>query len=191
MVAQLAARHKLVGFRHIVQDEPDDRFMLQPAFLRGLAALAHFDLVYDLLLYPRHLPVAVEVVRQFPGQRFVLDHLAKPFIKAGQRSPWEADIRALARFENVACKVSGMVTEAAWQAWQPSDFQPYLDVVFDCFGPRRLMFGSDWPVCTVAGSYGDVAGLVRDYVAALPAEAQARVWGETAAEFYRLPRVGK
>ncbi|HEY0602341.1 MAG TPA: amidohydrolase family protein [Herpetosiphonaceae bacterium] len=181
------ARHpKLCGIRHIVHDEPDDRFMLRPDFLRGLGMLEAFNLTYDLLLFPKHLPVAVEVVKQFPQQRFVLDHLAKPAIRAGGFSPWDADIRALSRFENVACKLSGLVTEAAWQQWQPGDFQRYLDHVVDCFGPDRLMFGSDWPVCTLSGAYADVVRLIQDYIAALPADVQARIWGDNAARWYAL-----
>ena len=185
-LSQYAPRHRFVGVRHVVHDEPDDNFMLRPDFLRGLSALAEFDLTYDLLLYPRHLPVAVEVVRQFPQQRFVLDHIAKPLIKAGVLAPWEDDLRALARFDNVYCKVSGMVTEAAWRAWQPADFTPYLDVVFDCFGAGRLMFGSDWPVCTLAGDYAQVVSLARDYVRGLGSAIEDKVMGRNAAEFYGL-----
>lgn len=183
---QHAHHPRFRGVRHVVHDEPDDDFMRRPEFLRGLEALAEFGLTYDLLLFPKHLPLAVEVVRQFPRQRFVLDHLAKPFIKAGRLAPWEADIRALARCENVYCKVSGMVTEADWQHWQAGDFKPYLDVVFDCFGTDRLMFGSDWPVCTLAGDYAAVAGLVRDYLQALPDSVEQRVMGRNASDFYGL-----
>jgi L-fuconolactonase len=117
----------------------------------------------------------------------VLDHIAKPFIKAGRLAPWDEDLRALARFDNVTCKVSGMVTEAAWQQWRPEDFKPYLDVVFDCFGASRLMFGSDWPVCTLAAHYHEVVGLVRDYLQDLPADVAARVMGGNAVATYRLP----
>ena len=185
---RFAGHPKLVGVRHAVHDEPDDQFMLRPAFLHGLQALGEFDLVYDLLLYPRHLPVAAEVVRQFPRQRFVLDHIAKPFIKAGRLSPWDDDVRALARYDNVTCKVSGMVTEAAWRLWTAEDFKPYLDVVFDCFGSSRLMFGSDWPVCTLAADYHDVVGLVRDYLQAQPEDVRARVMGGNAIDTYHLGR---
>lgn len=182
------ARHpKLVGVRHVVHDEPDDRFMLYPEFLRGLEALAEFNLTYDLLLFQKHLPIAVQVVRLFPRQRFVLDHIAKPSIKAGSLSPWDDDIRALARFENVYCKVSGMVTEAAWRQWTAEDFKRYLDVVFDCFGTDRLMFGSDWPVCTLSADYEAVVRIVRDYVQLFPQTIQERVLGRNAAGFYGLP----
>jgi L-fuconolactonase len=174
------------GVRHVVQDEPDDEFMLRPDFVRGLGALRAFDLTYDILIFPRHLPVACRVVSQFPDQPFVLDHIAKPPIRDRQIEPWASDIRNLAAFPNVFCKVSGMVTEADWQRWQPADLKPYLDIVFEAFGPGRIMFGSDWPVCTVAGAYPDVAGVVRDYVDALSAVEQAAVWGETAQGFYGL-----
>lgn len=184
---QYAAQPRMVGVRHIVHDEADDRFMLGGNFLRGLAKLKAFDLSYDLLLFPRHLPVAINVVKQFPNQRFVLDHIAKPFIKDGILEPWESDIRRLAAFANVWCKVSGMVTEAAWKAWRQDDYAPYLDVVFDCFGAERIMFGSDWPVCTLAGSYSEVVGIVETYIAALSADEQAAVMGGNAVDFYQLP----
>jgi L-fuconolactonase len=178
---------KLRGIRHIVQDEPDDRFMLQPGFLHGLSTLGEFNLIYDVLLFPRHLPVAIEVVKQFPQQRFVLDHIAKPAIRTGGFSPWDADIRSLAHFENVSCKISGLVTEAAWKQWQPNDFRRYLDHVMDCFGPDRLMFGSDWPVCTLSGDYTEVVLLIQDYLAAFPVEIQQKIWGDNAAQFYAIP----
>jgi L-fuconolactonase len=185
---RFAQHPKLVGVRHAVHDEPDDQFMLRPAFLQGLAALGDFDLVYDLLLFPRHLPVAAEVVRQFPRQRFVLDHIAKPFIKAGRLSPWDHDLRALARCDNVTCKLSGMVTEAAWRLWSADEFNPYMDVVFDCFGSTRLMFGSDWPVCTLSADYHAVVRLVRDYLQTQPENVRARVMGGNAIETYHLGR---
>lgn len=182
----LAAHPRLVGIRHIVQDEPDDRFMLRPDFLRGLEALAEFDLAYDLLLHPRHLAVAVEVVRQFPRQRFVIDHLAKPFIRAGTLSPWDDELRALARYDHVWCKLSGLVTEAAWRQWQPEDFTPYIAAAFDAFGAHRLMFGSDWPVCTLSADYGQVVGLARGHSQHLSAADQDRLYGLNAEEFYGL-----
>jgi L-fuconolactonase len=177
---------KFCGARHVVQDEPDDRFMLRGDFIRGIGTLAEFDLTYDLLLFPKHLPVACELVSMFPEQRFVLDHIAKPLIKTGQVSPWDADIRRLASFPNVFCKVSGMVTEADWEAWKSADFRPYLDIVFEAFGTRRIMIGSDWPVCTLAGTYSDVVGIVSGYTQQLSGEEQADVWGETARRFYGL-----
>jgi L-fuconolactonase len=180
------ARHpRLVGVRHVVHDEPDDRFMLGDDFLRGLGELKGFDLTYDLLLFPKHLPLAVQVVQQFPDQPFVLDHIAKPLIKERVLEPWEQDIRALAAYENVFCKVSGMVTEAAWQSWHQADFVPYLDVVFDCFGVDRLMFGSDWPVCTLSGSYAQVLGIVTEYLSDFSEAEQANILGGNAARFYK------
>jgi L-fuconolactonase len=172
------------GVRHVVQDEPDDQFMLRPDFLAGLSALADHGLTYDILVFPQHLPVACQVVGRFPDQPFVLDHIAKPFIKDGRLEPWATDLRRLARYPNVNCKLSGMVTEADWQHWQPADLRPYLDVVFEAFGSERIMFGSDWPVCTVAGSYAQVIGLVEDYVDNISAVEQAAIWGGTAARFY-------
>ena len=132
--------------------------------------------------------LAEKVVERFPDQAFVLDHIAKPFIKEGAREPWATDLQRLARYPNVACKVSGMVTEADWQFWRPADMWPYLDIVFEAFGPERIMFGSDWPVCTVAGTYEQVAGIVSDYVDSLSEDEQVAIWGGTAAEFYGLER---
>src|SRR5687767_8650355 len=144
---------KFIGVRHIVQAEPDDRFMLRPAFCRGISLLGDRDLTYDILIYPRHLPVALELVSRFTCQRFVLDHLAKPEIRSGEIHAWENGIRQIAKCPNVFCKVSGLVTEADWRRWTPHDVRPYLDVVFECFGAHRLLVGSDWPVCTVAADY--------------------------------------
>jgi L-fucono-1,5-lactonase len=180
-----AANPKLVGIRHIVQSEPDD-FLLQPDFLRGTSMLEEFDLAYDILIYARHLPIAAEFVKRFPRQRFVLDHLAKPPIRIGAVDLWARGTRELASFPNVFAKVSGLVTEADWQAWKPEDIRPYLDVAFECFGPSRLMFGSDWPVCTVAASYRRVVGLLKDYLAGYPVEDREAVLGGNAAKFWRL-----
>lgn len=187
-LAQLAKNPKLVGVRHVVQAEPDDQFLLWPDFLRGIAALTEFHLTYDILIYPRHLPVAVEFVQRFPEQRFVLDHLAKPFIKAHTLEPWATHIRELAKFPNVFCKLSGMVTEAHWKLWKPSDFMPYLETALECFGPGRLMIGSDWPVCKVAGSYRRVMSVVIDLLQQYPDPVVDSVLGATALRFYRVPR---
>ena len=187
----LAINPKLVGVRHIVQSEPDERFLLQPDFLRGIAMLEQFDLAYDVLIYTRHLPVAAEFVTKFPRQRFVLDHLAKPPIKSGAIDVWARGIQGLAAFSNVYCKVSGLVTEADWQAWKPEDIRPYLDLVFECFGPSRLMTGSDWPVCTVAGSYSRVMNLTKDYLGKYAEKERDAVLGENAATFWRLKRPGE
>jgi L-fuconolactonase len=178
---------KLRGVRHVVHDEPDDRFMLREDFVRGIGMLADFGLTYDLLLFAKHLPVACELVGMFPEQPFVLDHISKPLIKDGVLEPWATDLRRLAAFPNVTCKASGMVTEADWQAWKPEDFAPYLDVVFEAFGTQRVMIGSDWPVCTVAGTYPQVMQVALDYVAQLSETEQADVLGNNASRFYGLP----
>jgi L-fuconolactonase len=181
-----ARNSKLAGVRHIVQTEPDDRFLLQPDFLRGIALLEEFDLSYDILIYPRHLPVAAEFVSRFPRQRFVLDHLAKPPVKSANLHPWEKSIRDVAKFPNVYCKLSGLVTEADRQRWKPEHLAPYWDIAFDCFGPSRLMFGSDWPVCTVAASYARVFHVIQDHLGQFPAEARDAILGGTAKQFYKL-----
>ena len=185
-LVRLVAHDRFVGVRHVVQDEPDPRFLCCDEFLRGLRQLHPFGLTYDLLLYPHQLPAAVELVGLLPEQPFVLDHLAKPRIKAGEIDSWRRDIRALARHDNVCCKVSGLVTEADWKGWKPADFVPYLDVALEAFGPRRLMVGSDWPVCLLAGEYADGATIPREYFARLSADEQDAIWGGTAAEFYGL-----
>jgi L-fuconolactonase len=185
-LAELADHPKFVGVRHLVQDEPDNDFMLRPAFLSGLSKLKCFGLTYDLLLFPKHLPTAVKVVRKFPDQPFVLDHLAKPFIKTGVLSPWKEELKELARFPNVCCKLSGLVTEANWTGWRKEDFQPYLDVAFDVFGEDRLMFGSDWPVCLLAASYTRVYDLIRDYLQQFTEGARQKVLGTNAARFYGI-----
>jgi L-fuconolactonase len=180
---QFSSRRKLLGVRHIVQSEPDDRFLLQPAFLRGVSMLEEFDLTYDILIYPRHLPVTAEFVQQFPRQGFVLDHLAKPLIKSGSVHPWDSHIRELAKFKNVLCKMSGLITEADWKSWKPEHMTPYLETALDCFGPERLMIGSDWPVSTVAASYSEVMNLVEDFLGKYPDSVRNAVLGGTAEKF--------
>ena len=187
-LATFAANPKFLGVRHVVQAEPDDQFLLRPEFLRGIAALREFDLTYDILIFPRHLPVAMEFVQRFPEQRFVLDHLAKPFITAQTVEPWASHIRRLAKFPNVFCKLSGMVTEADWRNWKPEHFRPYLETAFEAFGPDRVMIGSDWPVCKVAGSYKQVMSLVVDFLDQSVPDALERVLGVTAQTVWRLPR---
>jgi len=189
-LASFADQERFVGVRHVVQDEPDPRFLLGEAFVRGLGQLLPFGLTYDLLLYPSQLPAAVELVAGKPDQPFVLDHLAKPRLAAwtnpGDMDTWRRDVQALAAHENVCCKLSGLVTEASWRQWRPADFTPYLDVALEAFGPERLMIGSDWPVCLLAGEYADVVGIVGEYCATLSATEQEAIWGGTAARFYRL-----
>jgi L-fuconolactonase len=180
-----AGKSKLVGIRHIVQSEPDD-FLREPDFLRGISVLEEFDLAYDILIYTKQLPMVVEFVQRFPRQRFVLDHLAKPPIRAGTVDLWARGMRALASYPNVFAKLSGLVTEADWQSWKPEDFRPYLDVAFECFGSRRLMIGSDWPVCTVAGSYARIMNLLQDSLSQYTAAEREAVLGGNAINFWRL-----
>jgi L-fuconolactonase len=184
-LAALAAHPKLVGIRHIVQSESHD-FLSRPAFRRGVARLAQHGLAYDILIHPHHLPEAVRFAEAFPAQRFVLDHLAKPEIGKGAIDPWRGDIERLAACPNVCAKLSGLVTEADWQRWTADEIRPYIDVAFECFGAARLMIGSDWPVCTLAGRYADVVGVVVDYVARASADERALVLGGTALRFWNL-----
>lgn len=184
-LARLARHPRFVGVRHVLQDEPDDRFALLPEFVRGIGLLRQFRLTYDLLIYPRQLAAAIELVRRFPEQPFVLDHLAKPEIRLGRRDPWQQQLRELAALPNVYCKVSGMVTEADHQQWRADDFRPYLDTVFEAFGPSRLMWGSDWPVCLLAGSYDRVHALVDEYASGLSNSERDALFGGTCVAFYR------
>jgi L-fuconolactonase len=177
---------KLCGFRHVVQSEPDDRFLLRPDFLRGIARLQEFGFTYDILIYPKQLPAALELVAEFPRQRFVVDHLAKPEIKAKNIAVWAAHMGSIARSSNVYCKLSGLVTEADWRHWLPADFDPYLDVVLEAFGPDRLMFGSDWPVCLLAAGYNQVKQIVEDYVNRKAPNAKENIFGANAIRFYDL-----
>lgn len=183
---QFAGSKHLVGVRHVVQGEPDDEFMLRSEFRRGIALLKEFGLAYDLLLYPRHLPVAAKLVTEFPEQTFVLDHIAKPAIAEGQLEPWSRDLRELAKFDNVTCKLSGMVTEARWKSWKEGDFLPYLDVALEAFGPLRLMIGSDWPVCTVSGDYSTTLGIVTQFVKRLTGAERTGILGANCARVYGL-----
>jgi len=179
-------RSKLMAIRHVVQDEPDDNFILRNDFNAGVSILKDYQLAYDILIFERHLPQAIEFVDRHPQQVFVLDHLAKPRVKAGELEPWRTNILRLAQRENVYCKLSGLVTEADWQAWSEPQLTPYVDVVLEAFGPRRLMFGSDWPVCLLAATYRSWYELCRRFCAPLSTDEQARIFGGTAAEAYRL-----
>jgi L-fuconolactonase len=183
-LAELTKNPKLVGVRHIVQAETDDRFLLRPDFLRGVAGLERFDLAYDILIYARHLGVAAEFAERFPAQRLVLDHLAKPPIKSGEIRQWAAGIRRLAAIPNVFSKLSGLVTESDWQNWRPDELRPYLDVAFESFGAGRLMIGSDWPVCLVAATYDRAIAVFKDYLDRCSAEGREAVWGGNARQFY-------
>jgi len=185
-LARFARHPKLVGVRHVVHDEADDAFMLRPDFRRGIGQLSGHDLCYDLLIFPRHLAVATVLVEEFPEQRFVLDHLAKPAIAAGELSPWREDLGRLAAFPNVFCKLSGMVTEATWQQWQTTDFHRYLDAVMDAFGPRRVMIGSDWPVCILSGTYAATMNIVSEYIQQFPVAEREAILGGNCARFYKI-----
>jgi L-fuconolactonase len=175
---------KLCGFRHIVQSEADDRFMLRPAFLHGIGSLKQFGFTYDILIYPRQLPAAIELVSRYPEQPFVLDHMAKPAIKEKSYFPWAHDLRTLAGNRNVYCKLSGLVTEADWRNWRTEDFKPYLNLALEAFGVERIMFGSDWPVCLLAASYRDVIQTVAGYVRDFSSPDRDRIFGLNAAHFY-------
>ncbi len=185
-LARLVSHPKFRGVRHVVHDEPDDQFMMRDDFIRGIGKLKEFGLTYDLLLFPRHLPVAYDLVKLFPEQPFVVDHIAKPLIREHKLSGWESGMRRLATFPSVYCKVSGMVTEADWKEWKFEDFTPYLDLVFECFGTKRIMLGSDWPVCTLAGPYSRVMQIAADYVQRLSRDEQTAVWSENPKRFYGL-----
>ncbi len=184
---QLCEHRELRGLRHVVQDEPDDQFLLRTDFQRGVGKLAARNLVYDILIYPRQLDAAVSFVAALPDQPFVLDHLAKPDIAHQRTDNWLLGFEGLAQFEQVSCKVSGMVTEAAWNAWQPSDFWAYMDKALEAFGVDRLMFGSDWPVALLAADgYRDVYQLVADWAAELSEDEQGKLFGGNAARVYGL-----
>jgi L-fuconolactonase len=176
---------KLKGFRHIVQGEPD-RFLLGQEFCRGIKALTERNVTYDILIYPKQLEATIEFVKLFPNQSFVIDHLAKPFIRTGRLDNWASQIKTLAKFDNVYCKLSGMVTEADWQNWKPEHFTPYLDWVLESFGSQRVLYGSDWPVCLVAASYKQQLTIIDQYVARLSSTEQAAIMGGNAIRFYNL-----
>jgi L-fuconolactonase len=177
---------KFAGVRHVLQDEPDDRFMLNDSFLKGIDILGKYNIVYEILILPKHLAIADKLVEWFPGQKFVLDHIAKPLIKDGTISPWKEEIQKLARHPNLSCKLSGIVTEADWKGWKKEDFLPYLDVALEAFGPSRLMIGSDWPVCTVSSSYNKTMNLVIDYINYLSQSDRDMILGDNAIRIYNL-----
>jgi L-fuconolactonase len=192
-IAELAAGEggsRLVGIRHQVQDEPDPRWLLRPDVNRGIAAVGRAGLVYDLLVRPRELPAALETVRAHPGISFVIDHLAKPSIKAGELEPWLSLMRPFGALDNVTCKVSGLVTEADWRSWRVDDLRPFVDAAIEIFGPDRLMFGSDWPVCLLAATYQEVVEAARSATSGLSADEHGQVFGETACRVYGLDRTG-
>ena len=177
---------KLKSVRHVVQDESDDNFILRDDFNRGVAQLKQFDLRYDVLIFERHLPQTIQFVDRHPNQVFVLDHIAKPRISEGIVYPWRKNLCELARRPNVYCKLSGVVTEADWRTWTPAQLRPYFDAAIEAFGPQRLMFGSDWPVCLVASDYARWVKCVREYAAGLSPAERERLFGGTAIEAYKL-----
>ena len=183
----LVAHPKLRGVRHVLHDEADDRYMLRADFNRGIEALTRCGLVYDILVFERHLPDTITFVDRHPNQVFVLDHIAKPRIAAGELEPWTKNIRELARRPNVACKLSGMVTEADVGTWTPAQLKPYFDVVLDAFGPQRLLYGTDWPVCLAGVTYGRWKQTVEDWIAPLAEQERAAIMGGNAERIYRLP----
>jgi L-fuconolactonase len=184
-IDKFARSPKLRGLRHIAQAEADD-FLLREDVMRGIAAMSGTRLAFDILIYERQLPAVLKLADKFPSQRFVIDHLAKPAIKARKPATWSRLMRTLATNANVYCKLSGLVTEADWKEWKPDDLKLYLDVVFDAFGTARLMFGSDWPVCLLAASYKQVVEIIEEYVRAMPVSAHERIFAKNAIRFYRL-----
>jgi len=186
MLSEYSGNPWLKGVRHVVQDEPDDRFILGDAFNEGIRKLKKFDLVYDILIYERQLGASIEFVDLHPDQPFVLDHVAKPRIGDGLMDPWKEQMFEMARRENVTCKLSGMATEANWREWTFDELRPYMDVALDAFGPDRLMFGSDWPVARLAVDYESWVNLCREFISTLSVEEREAIEGGNAIRAYRL-----
>lgn len=176
----------LKGFRHVVQAEPDENFLLRKDFCAGIAQLSKYNFTYDILIFPHQLPAAIAFAAMFPNQPFVLDHIAKPNIAKQEIKVWKKNITALAALQNVCCKLSGMVTEANWHSWKQEDYLPYIETVFEAFGAKRMMFGSDWPVCKLSASYEQVCNIADNYVSKLSVNEQEDFWGNNAATFYNL-----
>jgi len=186
---EFRANPKFVGVRHVVQDEPDDDFIVRPDVLRGLHTLQKHGVPYDLLFYVKHLRHAATLAQRLPELPMVVDHLAKPRVRDHLTDDWRPHFRAAAKFPNVYCKLSGLVTEADWRGWTIDDLRPYVEEALASFGPSRLMFGSDWPVCELAGSYDRVVGAMRDLTGSLSESERDAIYGGTAAQFYRLPGI--
>ncbi len=191
-LAHYAAFPMLKGFRHVLQGEAQRDLMLRPDFMRGIELLNRYHFTYDILIYADQLPYALELARKFPNQAFVLDHMAKPDIKGyaagtpGSLPVWSQHLKVLGECPNVWCKVSGMVTEADWQGWKKEDFRPFLDTVVEAFGPKRLLYGSDWPVCLLAASYEETIRIANDYFTAFSPEEKSSIFGGNAAAFYHI-----
>lgn len=177
---------KLKGFRHIVQSETDTEFMLRPKFKNGITALALYDFTYDILIYHYQLEQAIQFVKLFPNQKFVLDHLGKPDIKSGEYALWQTNIKKLALHQNVFCKISGMITEGEWNDWKPSDFKVYLDTIVKTFGTDRLMYGSDFPVCTLAATYEAQLNIITVYFSTFTNLEKKKIMGDNASKFYGI-----
>lgn len=186
VLEQYSGNPWLKGVRHVVQGESDPAFILGKDFNRGISQLKNDGLVYDILILEHQLPNTIRFVDQHPEQRFIVDHIAKPKIKHNETEPWARNLKELARRENVSCKISGMVTEADYHSWTKEQLQPYFDVVLEAFGPSRLMYGSDWPVCLVATSYSDWLNLVRDMLSGLSPDEQEQIFSRNARHFYHL-----
>ena len=183
---KFSEHEKFVGVRHVVQDEPDPRFFLGDDFLRGIRQLAKYNLTYDILVFPHQLPAACELVKTLPDQPFVLDHMGKPDIEHQNISDFKRDFDALAEHENVVCKLSGLVTEANWNVWHQRDFTPYLDAALDAFGPERLLYGSDWPVCLLSAEYAEVLCIANSLIDRVSLHEAQAIRGTNAAQFYGL-----
>ncbi|MCA9211447.1 MAG: amidohydrolase family protein [Planctomycetales bacterium] len=179
-------RDKFVGIRHITQDEPDDDFIIRPDVIRGLRVLEKYNVPFDLLFYVKHLHHARQLAEILPKLPMVIDHISKPEIKAGNIDNWKGNLQAAAKFPNVYCKLSGMITEADWQNWTPQDLKPYVDIALEAFGPSRCMFGSDWPVCTLAGSYQQVYDALCEVLGPISDDERSQIFGRTAMSFYGL-----
>ncbi len=174
------------GFRHVVQGEPDHNFLLRPNFSRGIALLEKYNFTYDILVFPHQLGSVLEFVKKFPNQKFVIDHIAKPYIKDGYFDGWATMMTAIGKYENVSCKMSGMVTEAEYNTWTPEQIHPYMNTALEAFGSKRILFGSDWPVCLVAGNYSKIKKLTTNFISQLSQIEQNSIMGNNAIEFYNL-----
>jgi L-fuconolactonase len=177
---------RFVGIRHITQDEPDENYIVRPDVIRGLRVLQKHGVPFDLLFFVQHLKHAATLGRELPELPMVIDHLSKPKIREQTMDGWKQDMRAAAEFPNIHCKLSGMVTEADWQNWKPDDLRPYVEFVLESFGPERCMFGSDWPVCELAGSYEQVYATLNELIASLSATEKSAILGQNAIDFYGL-----
>ena len=186
ILEQVSAHPKLRGVRHVLQDEPDDNYILRDDFNRGIGELRRYNLTYDILIFERHLPQTIRFVDQHPNQKFVLDHLAKPRIKVEEISPWDQHMHELAKRPNVYCKISGLATEADHSHWTDEQLRPYIDAVIRAFGPKRVMFGSDWPVCLLAVSYQRWVSSVEKFASSLSPSEQQYLWAQTAIEAYGI-----